>query len=243
MTRPGRRPGPVRRPLLFAPSSLVILAVLTLLMLVVPLVVLTVGEILGLSPLATGVVFLGILVGSLVNVPVAEVEIRRPVAPPIPLPFLPGGVGPALERRTTVVAVNVGGAVLPVLLSAWFLARLPPRGAAAGVAAALVVTWITHRAARPVPGMGIALPSLVPPTASVAATGVAFLLVDVPLGQVAPAAFAAGVLGTLAGADLLNLDRIPDLGARVVSVGGAGTFDGIVLTGVFSTLFAALFFG
>jgi uncharacterized membrane protein len=34
------------------------------------------------------------------------------------------------------------------------------------------------------------------------------------------------ILGTLIGADLINLRKIPKLGAPVASIGGAGTFDG-----------------
>jgi len=39
-------------------------------------------------------------------------------------------------------------------------------------------------------------------------------------------AFISGVLGTLIGADLLNLGKLRELGAPVASIGGAGTFDG-----------------
>jgi uncharacterized membrane protein len=52
--------------------------------------------------------------------------------------------------------------------------------------------------------------------------------------------YVAGVLGTLLGADILNLRRVRALGAPVVSIGGAGTFDGICLTGVIAVLIASL---
>ena len=45
-------------------------------------------------------------------------------------------------------------------------------------------------------------------------------------------------MGVLIGADLLNLDKIQGLGAPVASIGGAGTFDGIFLTGVIAVLIA-----
>jgi uncharacterized membrane protein len=48
----------------------------------------------------------------------------------------------------------------------------------------------------------------------------------------APLAYIAGSLGTLIGADLTNLDKVRGLGAPVASIGGAGTFDGIFLTGM-----------
>ena len=46
----------------------------------------------------------------------------------------------------------------------------------------------------------------------------------------------AGSMGTLIGADLLNLDKIQGLGAPVASIGGAGTFDGVFLTGIIAVL-------
>ena len=47
-------------------------------------------------------------------------------------------------------------------------------------------------------------------------------------------------MGTLIGADLLNLDKISGLGAPVASIGGAGTFDGIFLTGILAVLLAGI---
>jgi uncharacterized membrane protein len=47
-------------------------------------------------------------------------------------------------------------------------------------------------------------------------------------------------LGTLLGADVLNLGKIQALGAPVASIGGAGTFDGIFMTGILSVLMASL---
>jgi len=49
-------------------------------------------------------------------------------------------------------------------------------------------------------------------------------------------AYAGGTLGTLIGADILNLDKIRDLGAPVASIGGAGTFDGVFLSGLIAVL-------
>src|SRR6266702_5752723 len=45
---------------------------------------------------------------------------------------------------------------------------------------------------------------------------------------------------TLVGADLLNLPRIRKLGAPVASIGGAGTFDGIFLSGLLAVLIASI---
>jgi uncharacterized membrane protein len=50
--------------------------------------------------------------------------------------------------------------------------------------------------------------------------------------QAAPVAYVAGVAGPLIGADLLHLGDSKLRSAGIVSIGGAGTFDGIVLSGV-----------
>ena len=44
----------------------------------------------------------------------------------------------------------------------------------------------------------------------------------------------------LIGADLMTWRRLPELGAPVVSLGGAGTFDGIYITGLVSVLLVLL---
>jgi uncharacterized membrane protein len=95
-----------------------------------------------------------------------------------------------------------------------------------------VVTYIVYRMARPIPGIGIATPMFIPPIAA----ALAALLLN-PQG--APAtAYVAGTLGTLIGADILHLKELKNLKAPVASIGGAGTFDGIFLTGILAVLLA-----
>jgi uncharacterized membrane protein len=96
------------------------------------------------------------------------------------------------------------------------------------------VAAVCHYLAYPVSGLGIAIPPFVPP---IAATVVALVLSP---RYAAPLAYVSGSLGTLIGADLLNLDKIQGLGAPVASIGGAGTFDGIFLAGILGVLFASL---
>ena len=99
--------------------------------------------------------------------------------------------------------------------------------------ATLVVTFACYLLAQPVPGIGIAIPSLVPPIIA----AMAALLVA--RANVAAVAYIGGSLGTLIGADLLNLSKVQGLGAPVVSIGGAGTFDGIFITGIIAVLLAS----
>lgn len=130
----------------------------------------------------------------------------------------------------TLIAVNVGGALIPILLSLRILAVTDVVREAAIVTS--IVTTVTWWLARPVRGVGIVMPTFVAPvTAAVAATFLA--------PAAAPAvAYVGGTLGTLLGADVLNLGRIRGIGAPMASIGGAGTFDGIFLTGVLAVLLA-----
>jgi len=100
------------------------------------------------------------------------------------------------------------------------------------IIAVTVVSMVTHRFAQPVPGLGITLPLFIPPIISA-------LIAIILAPNHAPAlAYIAGTLGTLIGADLMNLKKIEALGAPVASIGGAGTFDGIFFTGILAVLLA-----
>lgn len=171
------------------------------------------------------------LLGSYVNIPVATLPAERVLSGQEISFFGMRYVIPMVEEwPRTVIAVNVGGAVIPTLLSLYLL--LKHGMVIRSVIGVAIVAAIVHAMAQPVRGMGIAVPTFVPPL--VAAT-TALLLSR----HSAPAlAYIAGSLGTLIGADLLNLDKIQGLGAPVASIGGAGTFDGIFLTGILAVLLA-----
>ena len=53
-------------------------------------------------------------------------------------------------------------------------------------------------------------------------------------------AIGAMTSGTLIGADILNLEKVQGLGAPIASIGGAGTFDGVFMTGVLAALLASV---
>ena len=132
----------------------------------------------------------------------------------------------------TVLAVNVGGAVIPTVMSAYLVLRYQLWLRAA--IAVVVIAAVIHSSATPVQGVGIAVPVFVP----VVVTAIlAFLL---SREYAAPLAYIGGSMGTLIGADLLNLDKVGGLGAPVASIGGAGTFDGIFLTGILAVLLAGI---
>jgi uncharacterized membrane protein len=95
-----------------------------------------------------------------------------------------------------------------------------------------LVAAVVHSVAQVVPGMGIAVPMIAPP---LVAAGVALLLA---FRRAPPVAYVAGSMGALIGADLMNLGNVAHLGAPIVSIGGAGTFDGVFLTGIIAGLLA-----
>jgi uncharacterized membrane protein len=139
------------------------------------------------------------------------------------------------QPSSTVIAVNVGGCLIPCAIVAYELTRIAGHGSTAlalTALAAAINTALCYRLARPVPNVGIVLPALAPALAA-AACGIIFMRELAP-----PIAFTAGVLGPLVGADLLNLRRMLHGGAGIASIGGAGTFDGIVLSGLVATLLA-----
>ena len=132
----------------------------------------------------------------------------------------------------TVIAVNLGGAVVPVLLSLYLVVKHRLYGLAlAGVA---TVSFVCNQLAYPVPQLGIAVPTFVPPLTT------AVVALALSRRHAGPLAYISGSLGTLIGADLMNLGKIQGLGTPVASIGGAGTFDGIFLTGLLAVLYASL---
>jgi uncharacterized membrane protein len=193
--------------------------------------------ILGLSPRVALFALLLSLIGSYVNIPLYAVESGPPldtvtadnfgVAYTIPYEY---GVS-----RTTV-AINVGGALVPLFISAYAL-FIAPAAFLPSVLGTAIVAIVAHLFAHPIKGLGIAIPVFIPPLAAA--------LVAIFLGRAMQVsrsthviAYVSGVLGTLIGADLTNLSRIADLGAPVASIGGAGTFDGVFLTGIVAVLLA-----
>lgn len=171
--------------------------------------------------------------GSYINIPIAQLPPEQLLTPRIIDFFGMQYVIPAVtDRPGTVIAVNLGGAVIPVILSIYLIAR--NRLYLRSVLAVGIVTAAVHIMAYPVPGVGIAEPMFVPPLV----TAVVALVIS--RKHAAPLAYIAGSLGTLIGADLLNLHRIHGLGAPIASIGGAGKFDGIFLTGLIAVLLASL---
>ena len=188
---------------------------------------------LGVGPGVAMLLLLGSLIGSYFNIPVTVLPGAPVRSGQIVDFFGMRYIVPVVAQWPgTVVAVNIGGAVIPTLMSAYLVLRYQLWLKATIATAA--IAFIMHTMATPVPGIGIAVPVFAP----VVTTAIlAFIL---SREYAAPLAYVGGSMGTLIGADLLNLDKISGLGAPVASIGGAGTFDGIFLTGILAVLLAGI---
>lgn len=174
------------------------------------------------------------LFGSLVNIPLkrytTEVVTSGQVIDFFGWKFkIPG----TRYAQQTTIAVNLGGAVVPILISIYLILKWPKLLPEIIMATALMSLFV-HKIARPIRGVGIATPALLPPLMA-ACLGLLFELILHP-GAAPIIAYSSGTLGTLIGADLMNLKKISSLGAPVASIGGAGTFDGIFLTGLIAVV-------
>lgn len=189
-----------------------------------------------LSQRVASLIVLGIFAGSLINIPVKRIVRReRLLLDPLAL-FGLQGWWPELQRlrAETLVAVNVGGCVIPAGLAVYEVFSLVPQPRALGAlaAATLMNVIVCYKLARPVEGIGIVMPALVP-----AAVACSIALLIAP-SFAPPVAFVAGVAGPLVGADLLHLRDVNRIESGMVSIGGAGTFDGILLTGILALYLA-----
>ncbi len=184
---------------------------------------------LGLPPTTMFWLLVLTLVGSMINIPISQLESQALVRDQMVSYFGMRYRAPVLRTHKTVLAINVGGAVIPLILSLYLLTRMELSLSLVLVVG--LVTLVANRLARPVQGLGIALPGLIPPL--VAALG-AYLFCPPELR--APTAYIAGTMGILLGADILKLKEIGKLGAPVASIGGAGTFDAIFLSGIIAVL-------
>jgi uncharacterized membrane protein len=184
---------------------------------------------LGLSPSLVFWLLILSLLGSMVNIPIYRFESQEDYGDQIISYFGMRVRVPRQLTHQTVLAINVGGALIPLGICGYLLTKIS-FGLSLPVLVVLV-TLVVNRLARPVKGLGIAVPGFIPPL--VAALG-AYLFC--PWYLRAPCAYIASTLGILIGADLLRLQEIPKLGAPVASIGGAGTFDAIFFGGIIAVL-------
>jgi uncharacterized membrane protein len=173
------------------------------------------------------------LLGSYVNIPVAQLPEKEVLSSVEVTHYGIHYIIPtAVDWPGTIIAVNLGGAVIPTFLSVYLLVK--NKLYIRGIVGVAIITVISYLMATPVKGVGIAEPFFIPPIV----TAVVALLLSRQWAP--PLAYISGSLGTLIGADILNLPKVQGLAVPVASIGGAGTFDGIFLTGIIAVLLASL---
>ncbi|WP_421654397.1 DUF1614 domain-containing protein [Leptothermofonsia sp. ETS-13] len=184
---------------------------------------------LGFSPSIAMLLFAAVIFGSTINIPLYERVSHVPMIPDFADLWVARFWGIPLRKmeQKTIVALNIGGGLIPSLLAIYQFTRSDP---IAILVVTAIVTFVSYFSAQIVPGIGIQMNALVAP---ITAALTAVLMVG---SGAAPVAFAGGVLGTLIGADLLHLREIERMTAGVLSIGGAGVFDGIALCGLLALL-------
>jgi uncharacterized membrane protein len=184
---------------------------------------------LGFSP-SFGLVLLSlVIVGSTINIPLYQVRSQRKLRDEFVDLFQRQFLGFPIHKvqRSTVIALNVGGGMIPMLLALYQFTQANPLLILLVI---VIVTIVSYYAAHVVPGIGIQMNPLLSPITAAASS---MLIANSHAPSIA---FAGGVLGTLIGADLLHLKHIQAMSSGVLSIGGAGVFDGIVLCGLFAVL-------
>lgn len=182
--------------------------------------------------------FLSLLL-SPVNFVIKEVK-RRAIAPRYDVVYVFGipFYVPRLdiEYFTTQVAINFGGALIPLMLSISLLFLLYKYLLLIFINIILLII-VSKYFSKVIEGIGVVMHPFIPPLFSVLFSYLLFF----KMPELIPvSAYISSVLGTLIGADLLNLRKIIDASPQIVSIGGMGSFDGIFLSGLFSVLLGEL---
>ena len=183
---------------------------------------------------------IGMIVGSFVNLPLMKVKSEQQ--------FVRVEHGRLMDRlyrapefsNETMIAVNVGGCVIPVFVSIYILLSALTFADPIGLyirclIGTAIVAVAVFKTSQPIAGVGIATGFLIPPLcalicAIILSGGDSFTAVAV--------AYISGTVGTLIGADVMNIGNLSNSGAPVASIGGAGTFDAIFLSGIIAAFLA-----
>lgn len=221
-----RSPMPIKYALLFSIVAIFFIAVLQ-----VDLFQIAFAK-LGLTPQESLLLLIGSLVGSGINLPLLQLrnpEQGFPVKWVVQKVIL--GSAPKTLSDKVIIAVNVGGCLIPLGLSLYFISLqlIDPIKIIIGVFA---ITLLSYKSSQLIPGFGVGMPIFLAPLSA------ALLALLIDPEHAAQLAYMSGVLGVLIGADLLRIKNIAKLGTSVAVIGGAGTFDGIFLTGLIAALLA-----
>jgi len=179
---------------------------------------------LGLTPNLTFLLLFLTIIGSQINIPLGKYKVRNVRR----TDFFGFSF---TQKEIQGVAINLGGGVIPVIISLYLFKQV--QDFIPVLITLFLMILITHFFARVIPGVGVVLSALIPP-----AFAALFSLIFYPQNP-AICAYISGTLGTLIGADLLNLHKLKQ-SQGLISIGGAGVFDGIFLTGIIAVFLTAL---
>ena len=185
---------------------------------------------LGLSADSATMLLMLTLFGSMLNLPLFTVR-TDPVEQEKRLHDIPRMLLKRIEvvPGRTIIAVNVGGCVVPLAFSLYLFNHSQPDGLYV-IAAVVAVAMVSYGVSYSMPKVGIVMPMLVAPFTA------ALVALSLDPEQAPALAYIGGTLGVLIGADVLRLKDIGRLGEPVASIGGAGSFDGIFVTGIVAVL-------
>jgi uncharacterized membrane protein len=129
----------------------------------------------------------------------------------------------------TIIAMNVGGALIPLAFSS-YLTMTKGISLLVIILATSIVSTISYLFSRPIANMGIGMPLFIAPLSA------AFTAMILSKENAPALAYICGSIGVVIGADLLRIKDIRQLNTPIASIGGAGTFDGIFMTGIIAVL-------
>jgi uncharacterized membrane protein len=187
---------------------------------------------LGLTPQQSLFLLIGSLLGSGINLPLLQLRNPEQGFPvKVVVQKVIFGVAPKTLSDKVIIAVNVGGCLIPVGLSLYFISLqlIDPVKIFIGV---FGITLLSYKTSQLIPGFGVGMPIFLAPLSA------ALLALIIDPEHAAQLAYMSGVLGVLIGADLMRIKNIAQLGRSIAVIGGAGTFDGIFLTGLIAALLA-----
>ncbi|HKI60258.1 MAG TPA: DUF1614 domain-containing protein [Mariprofundaceae bacterium] len=209
------------------------IAILLLLIIIVQVGLVSIGfEKLGLSQQSAMLLLFSSLLGSIINLPLMSLKIKEPPEGSPPRPAF-GLLRPVLLPPTgrVRIMVNVGGCLIPMTFSLYLFTHIDFETWRVILAIATMSAF-AYAISRPLPGIGIGMPVLAAPIAA------ALTAIIIDSAHSAPLAYICGTSGVIIGADLLRISDIRNLGVPLASIGGAGTFDGIFITGIVAVLLA-----
>ena len=149
---------------------------------------------------------------------------------------------PIIKYGKWIIAINVGGALIPILISIYLM--ISRKVAGRSIIGMVIVAYFAYNVTHVTKaGVVATFPYwLIPP---IAASMYSILVAIKNKKKAASTAYSSGTIGVLIGADLLHLKELLQIETKnvtVASIGGAAIFDMIFLTGIIAVLIDAILY-